>query len=96
MPAAARQGDPGLVHCTGYTIATGSPNVRINNKPAARVGDSSTAHKKPGGKNCVIHTATIGTGSSSVRVNNKPLAYAGSSLNGCTKIAAGSPNVTVK
>lgn len=96
MPAAARQGDPGLVHCTAYTIATGSPNVRINNKPAARVGDSSTAHKKPGGKNCVMHTATIGTGSSSVRVNGKPLAYAGSSLNGCTKIASGSPNVTVK
>ena len=96
MPAAARKGDPGLVHCTAYTIATGSPNVSINNKPAARVGDSSTAHKKPGGKNCVIHKATIGTGSSSVRVNNKPLAYAGSSLNGCTKIAAGSSNVTVR
>jgi uncharacterized Zn-binding protein involved in type VI secretion len=95
MPAAARQGDSGLVHCSGYTIAAGSPNVRINGKPAARQGDSSTPHKKPGGKKCVIHTATISQGSSSVRVNGKPLARVGDSLSGCTRIASGSNNVRV-
>jgi uncharacterized Zn-binding protein involved in type VI secretion len=94
MPAAARQGDAGIVHCTGYTIAQGSPDVRINGRPAARNGDSSTAHKKPGGKKCVIHTATI-QASRTVRVNGRPLACVGDRLSGCTSIAAGSNNVFV-
>ena len=95
MPAAARMGDPGTVHCGAYNIATGSPNVFINNKPAARVGDTSTVHLQPGGKHCVPHTSTIVVGSGTVFVNNKPLAYVGSALGACTVIAAGSENVIV-
>jgi uncharacterized Zn-binding protein involved in type VI secretion len=94
MPAAARQGDAGLVHCTGYTIAGGSGNVRINGRPAARDGDSSTPHKKPGGKNCVVHTSTI-QASRTVRVNGRPLACVGDRLSDCTSIAQGSSNVIV-
>ena len=94
MPAAARQGDAGLVHCSGYTIAQGSGDVRINGRPVARDGDSSTPHKKPGGKKCSIHTATI-QASRSVRVNGRPIACVGDSLSNCTKIAQGSNNVFV-
>ena len=31
MPAAARKGDQGVPHCSGYTIANGSGDVFINN-----------------------------------------------------------------
>jgi len=95
MPAAARQGDPGVVHCTAYTIATGSPDVFINNQPAARVGDSSTVHLKPGGRHCVPHTATIAVGSSTVFINGQPAARQGDYLSECTQIAAGSPDVFI-
>ena len=95
MPAVARQGDAGVVHCGGYTIATGSPDVFINNKPVARVGDVSTVHLQPGGKHCVPHTSTITVGSGTVFVNNQPVAYVGSALSACTTIASGSPDVFV-
>lgn len=94
MPAVARQGDSGVVHCSGYTIAQGSPDVRVNGRPVARDGDSSTPHKKPGGKKCVIHSSKIVAGRS-VRVNGRPIACVGDSLSGCTKIASGSSNVRV-
>lgn len=93
MPAVARQGDPGVPHCSGYTIANGSPDVFINGKAAARQGDSSTVHLRPGGIACVPHTATITGGSSSVNVNGRPLARVGDGLAGCTTISQGSPNV---
>jgi uncharacterized Zn-binding protein involved in type VI secretion len=92
MPAAARKGDRGVPHCSGYTIANGSGDVFINNQPAARVGDSSTVHLKPG-KPCRPHTAPIAQGSSTVFVNGKPLARVGDSLSGCTAIAQGSSDV---
>ena len=95
MPAAARQGDPGVVHCTAYTIASGSQDVFINGIPAARVGDSSTVHLKPGGKHCVPHTSTISSGSATVFINGKPAARQGDPLNECTTIAAGSPTVFI-
>lgn len=92
MPAVARKGDPGTVHCTGYNIATGSADVLVNGRPAARRGDSSTAHKLPGSP-CPTHTSTIAIGSGSVFVNNRPLARVGDGLSGCTSIAAGSGDV---
>jgi len=95
MPAAARQGDPGVVHCTAYTIASGSSDVFINNLPAARVGDQSTVHLKPGGHNCVPHTAPIATGSATVFINGQPAARQGDYLSGCTQIASGSPDVII-
>jgi uncharacterized Zn-binding protein involved in type VI secretion len=92
MPAAARRGDPGVVHCSGYVIASGSPDVFINNRSAARVGDPSTTHLVPGAP-CFPHVSKIAAGSPNVFVNNLPLARQGDPLTACTKIAQGSPDV---
>lgn len=94
MPAAARRGDPGVVHCSGFVISSGSPDVLINGRPAARVGDGSTTHLRPGSP-CRPHTSSISSGSPNVFVNGKPIARAGDALSGCTKVAQGSPNVRV-
>jgi len=94
VPAAARQGDPGVTHCSSYTIATGSPDVRINGRPAARVGDSSTRHLKPG-LICPPHTAKINSGAATVYINGQPAARVGSTLAGCTRVAAGSADVEI-
>lgn len=95
MPAAARKGDSGVVHCSGYVIATASNNVIINGRGAARINDVSTTHLKPGGKRCVAHRAPIVTGSKTVFVNSRPAATVGSKLSGCTSIATGSNNVII-
>jgi uncharacterized Zn-binding protein involved in type VI secretion len=92
MPAVARRGDRGVPHCSGYTIANGSNDVNINGRPAARVGDSSTAHLRPGNP-CPGHTASISRGSTSVNVNGRAIARIGDPLAGCTSIAQGSPDV---
>ena len=94
MPAAARRGDPGVVHCSGYVIASGSPDVFINTRAAARVGDPSTTHLVPGAP-CFPHVSKIIAGSPNVFVNNLALARQGDALSACTKIAQGSPNVSV-
>lgn len=95
MPAAARKGDQGIPHCSGYTIAAGSGDVFINGIAAARQGDSSTPHLRPGpGKPpCSPHSAVISRGSGTVFVNGKPLARVGDPLAGCTAVAQGSPDV---
>ena len=95
MKPAARVGDAGSPHCTAYTIATGSPDVFINNRPAARLGDSSTLHKKSGGKKCIPHVAKIVTGSNTVFINGQPAARVGDALLDCTVIIDGSPNVFI-
>lgn len=64
MAAAARVGDP---DSGGDKIANGSPDVFINGKPVARVGDKDT-HKPP---------ETKIEGSSSVFVNGKPVVRVG-------------------
>ncbi len=96
MPAVARQGDAGQTHCTPYNIAEGSPDVFVNNRPVARVGDSSTLHKKPGGRNCVPHVSTISQGSATVFINGKSAARVGDPLADCTAIAQGSDDVFVE
>ncbi len=95
MPAAARQGDPGVVHCSGFRIATASLDVYVNNRGAARAGDSSTPHLYPKGKKCPPHTSRIVGGSTTVYVNNRPMARLGDGFSACTRIAGGSPNVFV-
>ena len=94
MPAAARQGDAGIPHCSGYTIATGSGDVTINGRGAARVGDISTVHVLPGNP-CPPHVAPISRGSSSVTINGRPAARVGDSLAGCTAVATGSSDVII-
>jgi uncharacterized Zn-binding protein involved in type VI secretion len=92
MPAVARRTDPGVPHCTGYTIATGSPDVFVNNLPVARVRDLSTPHLLPGSP-CPSHVSAIQSGSSTVFVNGRAMARVGDPLTACTRIAAGSPDV---
>jgi uncharacterized Zn-binding protein involved in type VI secretion len=95
MPAVARQGDAGAVHCSGYTISTGSPDVFIDGRPVARDGDSSTVHQKPSGNKCVPHVSKIIATSSTVFVNNRPIAVVGDRLSECTQIIQGSPSVFI-
>jgi len=94
MPAAARVGDLGVPHCSPYVIATGSTDVVINGRPAARVDDVSTPHLLPG-RPCPTHVAPIVIGSTSVLINGRPAAYVGSYLAGCTFVATGSADVVV-
>jgi uncharacterized Zn-binding protein involved in type VI secretion len=93
MPAQARVGDPGIPHCSPYTIMTGSTDVIVNGKAAARMGDMSTPHLRPGGKFCPPHVAPIMFGSMSVLINGKPAARVGDPLTDCTVIALGSFDV---
>ena len=95
MPAAARRGDAGIPHCSAYVIATASGDVIINGRGAARIGDTSTAHLRPGGKRCPTHTASIVTGVGSVLINGRPAATVGSKLAGCTAVATGSGDVII-
>ena len=95
MTGVARVGDSGMVHCSGYVIASGSADVLVNGRPAARVGDSSSLHMRPVGKKCVPHVAAISAGSISVLVNGRPIARVGSPLAGCTFIISGSSDVIV-
>jgi uncharacterized Zn-binding protein involved in type VI secretion len=93
MPAAARQGDAGVPHCSPYNIASGSATVFIDGRPAARKGDSVSMHLKPGKPLCNPHAPAIAGGSRSVYVNGKPLARVGDSVSGCTSIGQGSGTV---
>ena len=95
MPAAARQGDAGVPHCSAYVIATASADVKINGRGAARVADVSTPHLRPGGKRCGGHIAPIIVGSSSVFINGRPAAFVGSKLGACTAVATGSADVVI-
>ena len=88
----ARLGDQGVPHCSGYSIATGSPNVFVNNKPMAARGDVSTPHLLPG-RPCPAHVAPISQGSGTVFVNSRPVARVGDALAGCTAVATGSFDV---
>lgn len=61
MPAAARKTDKCVPHCSPFTVASGSADVFTDNKAAARVGDSVTAHQQPpGGGGAVGMGASIG------------------------------------
>ena len=93
MPAAARKGDQGIPHCSGYTIAVGSADVFINGMAAARQGDNATPHQLPGGRTCPTHAPPISRGSETVFVNGQPLARVGDPLTACTSVAQGSPDV---
>ena len=93
MPAQARLGDPGIPHCSPYVIMTGSTDVLVNGKPAARLGDVSTPHLFPAGIICPTHVVPIVFGSLSVLINGKPAARVGDPLLDCTVIALGSFDV---
>jgi uncharacterized Zn-binding protein involved in type VI secretion len=95
MPAAARRGDAGVPHCSPYVIATASADVIINGRGAARVGDVSTPHKRPGGRKCRTHLAPIVQGSASVIINGQRAARVGDALATCTRVGTGSGDVII-
>jgi uncharacterized Zn-binding protein involved in type VI secretion len=93
MPEVARRGDAGVVHCTGYVMATASDDVLVNNRGVVRIGDTSSVHLLPARRRCVAHTAAVSAASQTVFVNNRPMARRGDPLGGCTRIATGSADV---
>ena len=78
--------NPGGAPHVGGPVVAGSPDVFINELPAARVGDPLI---------CVGPPDKIKKGSGSVEVNGKPLAYLGSGTNHKGKVIVGSMNVEV-
>jgi len=91
---AGRLGDIGSEH-NGFPptpIISGSPDVTINGKPAARVGDSLAPHSKP--KNGT-HGRSIAAGSSSVTINGRPAGRVGDAISCGGVISNGSANVTI-
>ena len=93
MPPATRIGDADTAHCSPPKRAQGSPNVFVNGIPWSRQGDHNTSHLKPCGPVCCNHTAPIAVGSGTVFINGKGAGRIGDAISGCTKVAAGSPNV---
>jgi uncharacterized Zn-binding protein involved in type VI secretion len=92
VPAVTRIGDADVAHCSGMTRAVGSPNVLANNIPVSRQSDVNTGHKLPP-EPCPSHAAPIAVGSPTVFVNNLGCGRIGDAIEGCTSVAAGSPNV---
>lgn len=91
----ARQYDRGRVHCSGFTIASASRDVKVNGRGVARVRDKSTVHTRPAGFKCIPHVSRISRGSRSVKVNGRGVARKGDPFGGCTAVASGSSNVLV-
>ena len=84
MPRAARIGDIGACAVHGpNSLATGSPNVKINGIPAHRISDSWSCG------------AAQAEGSPNVRVNRLPLGRIGDQGDHGGPVATGSPNVYV-
>lgn len=90
---AATVGDIGTDH-DGFPptpIITGSPDIMIDNKAAARVDDKLAPHSKPGS---APHPRTISSGSNSVFFNGKPAALTGSDVD-CGGVIIGGSSVII-
>ncbi len=94
MPKAARLGDTGSGHeCfIPSNIIAGSPNIFINNIPAARLGDALAPH---GCSSCIPHSRNIAMGSQSVFMNGQPAARVGDDINCGGVIITGSADVLI-
>lgn len=93
MVKAVRVGDKGTDH-DGFPptpVTAGSPNVKIDGIPAARVGDPLMPHSKP---KHPPHGRSIASGSSTVFINGKPAAITGGSVScGGVTIGGGTVNI---
>ena len=94
MPAAARRTDPGVPHCSGFTIRTASTDVYINDLGAARLDDVNTPHLLPGAP-CPVHSTPISEASTSVYINSRGAARVGDPFASCTRVSRGSRNVFI-
>ena len=86
-------GDVGTDH-SGFPptpVIAGSPNVLIDGKPVARVGDPLAPHSKP---KHPPHPRAIASGSSTVLINGIPAAVTGSSIS-CGGVTIGSGSVLI-
>ena len=72
-------------------IINGSPDVFIDGKPVARVGDQLAPHSKPKHS---PHPRTIASGSSTVFINGLPVATTGGAIS-CGGVTIGSSSVVV-
>lgn len=72
-------------------VIAGSPDVLINGKPAARVGDPLAPHSKP---KHPPHPRTIAAGSGTVMINGKPAAITSGAIS-CGGVTIGSADVVV-
>lgn len=72
-------------------VIAGSPNVLIDGKPVARVGDPLAPHSKP---KHPPHPRAIASGSATVLINGIPAAVTGSSIS-CGGVTIGSGSVVI-
>jgi len=72
-------------------VIAGSPDVLIDGKPVARLGDPLAPHSKPKHS---PHPRTIAGGSSTVVINGSPAAVTGSAIS-CGGVAIGSGSVVI-
>jgi len=92
MPAATRQGDPDIPHCSPMVRAVGSHDVNVNGRAFSRQGDINTPHLRPGNP-CPGHARPIAMGSPTVKVNGRGAGRQGDYIAGCTAVAVGSHDV---
>lgn len=86
-------GDIGTDH-NGFPptpVTAGSPNVMIDGKPVARVGDPLAPHSKP---KHPPHPRAIASGSSTVLINGIPAAVTGGAIS-CGGVTIGSGSVVI-
>ncbi len=86
-------GDLGTDHA-GFPptpVIAGSPDVLIDGKPVARVGDPLVPHTKP---KHPTHPRTIAAGSSTVLINGIPAAVTGGAIS-CGGVTIGSGSVVI-
>lgn len=86
-------GDLGTDHA-GFPptpVIAGSPDVLIDGKPVARVGDPLAPHTKPKHS---THPRTIAAGSATVLINGIPAAVTGGAIS-CGGVTMGSGSVTI-
>lgn len=72
-------------------VIAGSPDVMVDGRPAARVGDPLAPHSKPKHS---PHPRTITGGSATVMINGKPAAVTGGAIS-CGGVTVGSGSVVI-
>nr|VVV03968.1 hypothetical protein AW0309160_01351 [Aliivibrio wodanis] len=93
MSKGVKVGDIGTDH-DGFPptpVTVGSPDVKFDGQPAARVGDPLAPHDKP---KHPPHGRTIASGSSTVKINGKPAAITGGAIS-CGGVTIGSGTVNI-
>ncbi|EKF9771394.1 type VI secretion system PAAR protein [Vibrio cholerae] len=93
MSKGVKVGDIGTDH-DGFPptpVTAGSPDVKFDGQPAARVGDPLALHDKP---KHPPHGRAIASGSSTVMINGKPAAITGGAIS-CGGVTIGSGTVNI-